>query len=162
MRRTSDSIGCGITVLLMLIFFAAGIGISIWGWSVLQNARVSESWPVTDGEILTSNVRIDNDDDGTSYFGDVTFRYAVDDVVYTSDTVSFGQYGSSNRGHAEEIVTKYPAGNGVTVHYDPADPGTAVLEPGVTGSSYFMLAFGAVFICIPLIVLPLMLRSRFR
>ena len=161
MRQTSDSIGCGITVFLMLVFLAAGIGISIWGWSVLQDARVSESWPVTDGEILSSNVRIDNDDDGTAYFGDVTFRYVVDDVVYTSDTVSFGQYGSSNRSHAEGIVTRYPTGNGVTVHYDPADPETAVLEPGVTWSSYFMLAMGVVFTCIPLIILPLTLRSRF-
>ena len=160
-RKNSDVMGCGITVFIMIVFFAAGIGISIWGWSVLQNARVSETWPTTDGEILTSNVRIDNDDDGTSYFGDVTFRYVVDDVVYTSDSVSFGQYGSSNRGHAEEIVARYPTGNGVTVHYDPADPETAVLEPGVTWSSYFILAMGAVFTCIPLIVLPLMLRSRF-
>ena len=161
MRESNDSIGCGITLFIMLAFLAAGIGISIWGWSVLQNARVSESWPATDGEVLSSSVRVVNDDDGTAYFGDVTFRYTVEDVVYTSDNVSFGQYGSGDRSHAEEIVAKYPAGSGVTVRYDPADPGTAVLEPGVTWSSYFMLAFGAVFICIPLIVLPLMLRSRF-
>lgn len=161
MRQSSDSAGCGITVFIMVLFLAAGIGISIWGWSVLQNARVSESWPVTDGEILSSNVRVDSDEDGTSYFGDVTFRYVVNDVVYTSDTVSFGQYGSSDRDLAESIVSRYPADNGVTVHYDPADPETAVLEPGVTWSSYLMLAFGAVFVCIPLVVLPLMLRRQF-
>lgn len=160
MRQTSDSIGCGMTAFLMLIFLAAGIGISIWGWSVLQNARVSESWPTTDGEILSSDVRVDNDEDGTSYFGDVTFRYFVDGIPYTSDNVSFGQYGG-DRDHAEGIVARYPAGSGVTVHYDPGNVETAVLEPGVTWSSYFMLGFGALFTCIPLIVLPLMLRSRF-
>ena len=159
-QRGSDSIGCGITVFLMLVFMAVGVGISIWGWSVLQNARVSESWPATDGEILSSVVREDTDEDGTSYFGDVTYRYFVADVAYTSDNVSFGQYGGE-RDHAEEIVARYPAGSGVTVHYDPADPETAVLEPGVTWSSYFMLAMGVVFTCIPLIVLPLTLRSRF-
>ena len=160
MRESNDSMGCGITVFLMLTFFAAGIGISIWGWSVLQDARVSESWPATDGEILSSNVREDTDEDGTSYFGDVTYRYSVDGISYVTDNVSFGQYGGS-RGHAEEIVDRYPAGSGGTVHYDPADPVTAVLEPGVTWSSYFLLIFGAVFVCIPLVVLPLMLRSRF-
>ena len=159
-QRGSDTIGCGITVFLMLVFMAVGVGISIWGWSVLQNARVSESWPATDGEILSSVVREDTDEDGTSYFGDVTYRYFVADVAYTSDSVSFGQYGGE-RDHAEEIVARYPAGSGVTVHYDPADPETAVLEPGVTWSSYFMLAMGALFTCIPIIVLPLMLRSRF-
>ncbi|MCA9954172.1 MAG: DUF3592 domain-containing protein [Anaerolineales bacterium] len=159
-QRGSDSIGCGITVFLMLVFMAVGVGISIWGWSVLQNARVSESWPATDGEILSSVVREDTDEDGTSYFGDVTYRYFVADVAYTSDNVSFGQYGGE-RDHAEEIVARYPAGSGVTVHYDPADPETAVLEPGVTWSSYFMLAMGALFTCIPIIVLPLTLRQRF-
>ena len=161
MRQSSDSIGCGITVFVMVVFLAAGIGISILGWSVLQNARISESWPVTDGEIISSNVRVDTDDDGTSYYGDVTFRYVVNDVVYTSDNVSFGQYGSSDRDLAESIVSRYPAGNGVTVHYDPAAPETAVLEPGVTWSSYLMLVFGAIFVCIALIVLPLMLRRQF-
>ncbi|MBK7896985.1 MAG: DUF3592 domain-containing protein [Candidatus Promineifilaceae bacterium] len=160
MRKNSDSMGCGATVLFTIVFFAVGIGLSIWGWSVLQNARVSESWPTTDGEILSSSVRVDRDEDGTSYFGDVTFRYLVDDFSYTSDNVSFGQYGG-DRDHAEAIVARYPAGSGVTVHYDPADPETAVLEPGVTWSSYMLLAMGALFTCIPLIVLPLMLRSRF-
>lgn len=159
-RQSSNTVGCVITTFIMLVFFAAGIGVSIWGWSVLQNARISDSWPTTDGEILSSNVRVDNDDDGTSYFGDVTFQYFVDDIPYTSDNVSFGQYGSSDRDHAASIVARYPAGEGVTVHYDPADPETAVLEPGVTWSSYFLLAMGGVFTCIPLIVLPLMLLRR--
>lgn len=160
-RRGSNAAGCATTFFLMAIFLAVGIGLSFWGWSVLENARVSESWPTTDGEILSSTVRVDTDEDGTSYFGDVTFRYSVDDIVYTSDNVSFGQYGG-NRDHAEEIVARYPAGSGVTVHYDPADVETAVLEPGVTWSSYMLLAMGGMFACVPLFMLPFMLRQRFR
>lgn len=151
-----------ITTFIMLVFLATGIGVSIWGWSILQNARASESWPATSGEILSANVRTDEDDDGTSYFGDVSFRYVVDDTPYTSKNVSFGQYGSGNRGHAEEIVARYPVGSQVTVYYDPDDATTAVLEPGVTWSSYFVLGIGAVFTCIPIVVLPRMLLRRRR
>ncbi len=160
LRRGSNIAGCATTFFLIAVFVVVGIGLAIWGWSVLQNARVSESWPTTDGQILSSNVREDRDEDGTSYFGDVTFGYFVDDISYTSDTVSFGQYGGE-RDHAEEIVARYPAGSGVTVYYDPADPETAVLEPGVTWSSYMLLGMGVLFTCIPLIILPFMLRQRF-
>lgn len=159
LRKNSGSMGCVGSGLFLLIFVGVGIGLSIWGWNVLQNARVSESWPTTSGEILSSSVRVDDDEDGTSYFGDVTFRYAVADLPYTSDTVSFGQYGS-NRSHAEEIVAKYPVGSQVTVYYDPNDAGTAVLEPGVTWSSYFVLGMGLSFTCFPLLFLPFMLLRR--
>lgn len=160
LRNNSNSMGCIGSGLFLLIFLAVGIGLSIWGWNVLQNARVSESWPTTSGEILSSSVRVDNDDDGTSYFGDVIFRYAVADLPYTSGTVSFGQYGSSNRSHAEEIVGKYPVGSRVTVYYDPEDVKTAVLEPGVTWSSYFIIGMGLLFTCLPLGLGPFMLLRR--
>lgn len=160
LQKSSNTMGCLGTMIFLLIFVGVGIGLSIWGWSVLQDARVSESWPATDGEILSSTIRVDTDEDGTSYFGDVTFRYFVDDVAYTSDNVSFGQYGSSDRDHAEEIVARYPAGSGATVHYDPAEPETAVLEPGVTWSSYMLLGMGVLFICIPVIIMPFALLRR--
>lgn len=156
-RQDSNSLGCLGTSIFLLIFIAIGVGFSLWGWSVLQDARASESWPTTSGEILSSNVRVDDDDEGTSYFGDVSFRYVVNDKVFTSDNVSFGQYGSGNRSHAEGIVARYPVGGQVTVYYDTNEPQTAVLEPGVTWSSYFLLGMGALFTCIPLITAPFML-----
>jgi len=74
------------------------------------------------------------------------------DRQYSADMVSFGQYGSSSRSHAEEIVNRYPTGRTVAVYYDPSDPGTAVLEPGVTWSSYMILGIGLSFVLISLAV----------
>lgn len=152
-RTRGSSSGCFITVLLGVIFFAVGIGLSWWGWRILQNAQVSESWPSTSGEITASSIRTDHDDDGTTYHAEVRFAYVVDDQRYNEDTVSFGQYGSSNRSHAEEIVSRYPTGQAVTVYYDPADPATAVLEPGVTWSSYMILGMGLLFAIIAVFLL---------
>ncbi|MCB8966761.1 MAG: DUF3592 domain-containing protein [Chloroflexota bacterium] len=161
MKVAGKGCGCIGTTIFLGIFVVVGIGISYWGWHILQNARVSLSWPTTDGQITSSYVREDRDEDGTSYFGDVTYTYAVNDVRYTSDMVNFGQYGGS-RNHAQEIVDKYPEGNGVTVSYDPNDPETAVLEPGVTGGSYLVLGLGIIFVVFPLLMAPFMLIGTLR
>lgn len=159
MRR---GFGCIGSVLLAAIFFVVGGAVSWWGWDILQNARISENWPGTTGEITYSDVRTSRDEDGTTYHADVEFAYVVDDRRYESDTVSFGQYGSSNRRHAAEIVDRYPVGTQVSVYYDPAVPDTAVLEPGVTWSSYFVLGLGLIFVCTSLIIAPAMLFARRR
>lgn len=154
--------GCIGLFLFSGIFFLAGAGVSWWGWNILQDSRRSESWPTTDGQITYSGVRESRDDDGTTYYADVEFAYVVDDRRYTADTVSFGQYGSSNRRHAAGIVAQYPVGQEVAVYYDPAVPETAVLEPGVTWSSYMVLGIGLLFVCSSFIMLPLSLLSRWR
>lgn len=147
--------------LFSFIFFAAGIGISIYGWTVLQNARVSETWPTVRGQIVQSNVRESTDEDGTTYSANVRFRYAVEDQSYTADTVSFGQYGSSNSKHAQEIVNKYEYGGSVWVYYNSEKPQTAVLEPGTTWSSFAILGFGFIFAIVGLGVFLLFLsRNR--
>ncbi len=159
MRR---GMGCFGSIIFVGIFFVVGVAVSWWGWGILQNARVSENWPSTGGQITYSDVRVDHDEDGTTYHADIDFAYVVDDHRYTADTVSFGQYGSSNRSHAEEILARYPVGQAVTVYYDPAEPETAVLEPGVTWSSYMVLGIGLLFACISIIMAPAMLFGRFR
>lgn len=161
MRR---GLGCVGLVLFSGIFFLVGAAVSWLGWGIWQNARQSESWPSTNGQITYSGVRESHDDDGTTYHAQVEFAYVVDDQRYTADTVSFGQYGSSNRRHAADIVANYPQGMAVTVYYNPAAPETAVLEPGVTWSSYLVLVIGLIFVCSSFIMLPLAMLSgrRFR
>ena len=159
MRRGSGCVG---STLFFGIFFAVGVGISIYGWTVLQNGRDSENWPSTQGQIVNSAVRVSSDEDGTTYHADVTFDYVVNDHRYTGDEVSFGQYGSSNRNHAREIVARYASGTGVLVYYNPEQSQTAVLEPGVTWSSFFILGMGLCFSIIPSIGIPLRTLSRRR
>jgi hypothetical protein len=152
--------GCVGTTLFAGIFFVVGIAASYWGWTILRNARISNGWPATQGEIIASSVRADTDEDGTTYHADVTFSYVVEDHRYSSETVSFGQYGSSNRKHAEEIVRTYQPGEKVPVYYNPDEPKTAVLEPGVTTSSYMVLGIGLCFAILPAIIVPISLFRR--
>lgn len=153
--------GCFGSFLFLGIFFAVGAGLSWWGWGILQDARVSETWPSSPGQITHSEIDEDRDEDGTSYHADIAFEYAVNDQRYAGDTVNFGQYGGSY-GHAEEIVNKYPVGESVQVYYDPNEPTTAVLEPGVSGGSYLVLGIGLCFAGVPFIFGPFMLIGALR
>ena len=132
------------------LFALIGIGMTVWGIGILKDAKASTSWPTVQGEITGSRIdkSTSRDSDGhtdTTYRADVTYRYAVEDAEYTGDTVSFGEYGSDRRSHADRIVKRYPVGKEVKVHYDPEKPEKAVLEPGVTWSSYLVLGMGLFF-----------------
>ena len=151
----------GGSLLFILIFFAAGIGMTVWGGIVIRNASISEGWPPTQGEITSSYISSSSDEDGTSYSADIEFKYVVNDRWLTGDVVNFGEYGSGNMSHAEGIVNRYPTRKIVTVYYNPEQPETAVLEPGLTWSSYFILFMGIIFLIIPAIIFGTILRSGF-
>lgn len=135
-------------VILGLLFFAAGIGMVFWwGIPTLQKAKASTSWPTTRGVVVASDIERDVSEDhddrrSVTYHARVTCEYTVAGTIYNCNTVSFGQYGSSNRNHARQIVNRYPVGKTVDVHYDPEKPASAVLEPGVSLISYLALGAG--------------------
>jgi hypothetical protein len=147
--------------LFALPFLAAGIAMMVlWGIPTLQKAKTSTSWPTTRGVVIDSDMerKVDN---GTgrhrsrsiTYHAHVTYEYAVDGTEYNCSTVSFGQYGSSSRNHALQIVNRYPVGKTIEVHYDPDRPESAVLEPGVSFSSYLGLGLGGVFAVVGAVLL---------
>jgi len=149
----------GGSFLFILVFFAVGIGMTVWGGIVIRNASISEGWPSTQGEITSSYIRSSTDEDGTSYFADIEFKYVVNDRWLEGDMVNFGEYGTSDMSHAEGIVDRYPIGKMVTVYYNPEQPETAVLEPGLTWSSYFILFMGIIFLIVPAIIFASLLRQ---
>ncbi len=153
--------GCLGSFFFLAAFLAAGAGLSYWGWTILQDARASANWPSVQGQITQSVIEESRDEDGTSYGAEIRYEYVVNDQQYTGDVVNFGEY-SGNYSHAEEIVNRYTVGQSVPVYYDPAEVTTAVLEPGVSTSSYFVLAMGLCFASVSFIFGPIMLFSRFR
>ena len=135
-------------------------GLLWWGVTTARNASVSRNWPAVPGTITVSQVTISTDEDGTTYYADVQFKYVVNDRWHTAATVNFGEYGSGSRSHADKIVARYPPGSPVTVYYNPDEPNTAVLEPGVTWGSYFNIFMALLFFIIPAIILISAWRRR--
>lgn len=88
-------------------------------------ARESVRWPATEGEVV--DVAVFRAGGGGAR---IVYRYTVDGRAHESRRIAFV---NRARGRTRsELAAEYPAGRAVTVRYDPDDPETAVLEPGVT------------------------------
>ena len=147
--ETSKGKGCIGLFFSMGIFLLIGLGLTYWGWNILQNARASASWPTANGIITQSVVSHSTDSDGgDTYSPEVTYSYKVDNTNYINSTIKFGENSYGNRGKAEEIAGNYHVGKKVTVYYDPEKPDHSVLEPGVSAGSYIVIGIGVFFIII--------------
>jgi len=134
------------TGLIGLAFLGVGVGVALFlGLPTLQHAKASTSWPEAPGQITVSSIRTQVNKGKRTYWAEVDYEYTVDGAQHTGNTVSFGAARNSNRLLVEKVVDRYPVGQAVKVHYDPASPDVSVLEPGVTFGAYFGLILGGVF-----------------
>ena len=117
----------------------------------LRRSKQSESWPFTEGEVVSSHVKSRHDSDGdTSYSAAVRYEYEVNGTTYVSRTISFGRKLYFGRASAEDVAAMYPVGEKVTVYYDPNNPKIATLEPGISVGSFIVLGLSAVFLIVGL------------
>ncbi len=139
----------GFHLLFVWSFLFAGIATLGWGiWNSLE-AFSSRSWPEAVGKITFSTVASYESDSNsgttTMFYPDIRYNYSVNGKEFTGNKVDLGEYSSSDVGYAQKITARYPVGKSVRVYYDPAHPGTAVLEPGFTGGLWIPLVIGGVF-----------------
>jgi uncharacterized protein DUF3592 len=91
-------------------------------------AAASRNWPTVPGVVETSKVERRQGRWAAFYKLALGYRYEVDGRRYAGDTVQFGPARVTAWELIESLADKYPAGAQVTVHYDPDDPGSSVLE----------------------------------
>jgi hypothetical protein len=75
----------------------------------------------------------------------VEYSYRVEDRDYHGTRLAFGADVAGAQARAEATVARYPAGRTVTVHFDPANPSSAVLEPHVAFAWWTLLLAMAFF-----------------
>ena len=126
-------------------FFLCGIIVLFFGLRSMLSASASKGWPSSSGRIEISRVEDHSSSDGTTYHAEVAYIFSVDGIQHRSNRVAYGDYGSSDPEHAQEIVNRYPAGSIVDVFYNPQKPSEAVLETGIKGQAYFLPSLGACF-----------------
>ena len=98
------------------------------GWDQAR-ARASRTWPTVSGLVQSS--KIERRLTGLPmlvYKLALSYSYHVAGNAYEGDTVQFGPKYVKARAMIEALAEKYPPGVAVTVHYDPSDPGTSVIE----------------------------------
>ncbi|OQY06105.1 MAG: hypothetical protein B6I22_06265 [Desulfobacteraceae bacterium 4572_123] len=150
--------------LIILIFFAFIVLIGLIGaWNNYKNAKASESWPSTNGFIISSMVKTDlgkSDDDEPKYKASITYKYTIDGIEYTGERISFSAGTFLKKGKADSLVFRYPKGKKVKVYYDPEKLHDAVLERGRSSSMNFPIVIGIFVIFICLIPILRVLRKK--
>jgi len=96
-----------------------------------QGAR-TRSWESVEGEVLATAVETRESVEAAHHYEPmVSYRYTVDGQEYLANEIVQFDVSYSARSEAEEVTADYRSGSSVTVYYDPADPASALLEPGV-------------------------------
>lgn len=116
----------------------------------LRDAARAASFPAAPGVIVTSRAvpagGAGAGDDASSA-PQIEYRFHVGEDVYTGTRVHSGPGGFDATGTAAELLARYPEGKPVAVYYDPEDPRTAMLVPGIVPADLLvamvMLPFGA-------------------
>lgn len=152
-----------LSVVSVIAVFIGVAGLFILGfglWRLARGAR-TRGWHTVPGTVLTSNTiarrvqRLRSEDESeeapemqTLYLPEVKYSYCVAGREYTGDHVRLFELQISNQEAARSVAARYPQGASVTVHYNPADPSQAVLEPGSGASAWMILAaaFGCFFV----------------
>ncbi|MCB8944514.1 MAG: DUF3592 domain-containing protein [Ardenticatenaceae bacterium] len=161
MSTQSKSGGCLGTIGVAFIFLLVGGGLCFWGWNILQDARASASWPTAVGLITRSEVTESTDaEGGDSYSPEVTYTYQVNSLSYVGNRIKFGENSYNSRNRAQEIAANYPVNKEITVFYEPTQPDNSVLEAGVSSGSYIVLAIGALFVFLTVLMIPIALLTR--
>jgi Protein of unknown function (DUF3592) len=128
------------TLPLMLTGF--GLVLLLFFINARRSSQQAASWPAVRGKIIRSEVEQyeERDSDGrlqTEYRPVVEFSYPVHGREYYGNQIKRGLEVSAGKAYAEKVVTTYPVGSAVTVHYDPNDPTSAALE-NPTGASWIV------------------------
>lgn len=135
-----------------LIFLGFAITCSYLGVKTFWQSLASYRWPTVAGVVTYSGTKkLSGGKGGPSIYADISYKYVVNEMEFESDKISFGQWGSGGGGHAQKLTNKYPVAKTVKVHYNPADPAIAVIEPGGVGA-FFYAAFLMFFALLGLLI----------
>lgn len=130
---------------LMEAFGAAviGFGFGAYAYGIIRGLR-SRTWPTVSGEVTDADVEVFHGRGGVLYTPLIRYTYSVAGRNYESERVLFGYGDFYTRRGAEAVRAAYPTGGAVTVYYDPTDPRSSVLRPGVGTRTWIVLGlFGA-------------------
>ncbi|GEM_PF-7030050 len=152
--KNSMSREAGYVALLILAFVALAFDIAQFPGSYRQ-FRTSH-YAQVQGRIIRS--RLDGPHRGGSYNVDIEYTYTIDNRGFGGNTWRFAKGFALDYSAAEAISTSHPVNGPVTVYYDPKDPSSSLLSPGLNKGDFFFLLIFLPFnlILVGVIVLPIL------
>jgi hypothetical protein len=131
-------------------FILGGAFALFYGIRGVIRGKASFSWPTIRGVIQESSIehKVSFDSHGGgagTYHAKLRYAFVLEGVTHSGSRVAYGDFGSSDPSHAQNIVNRYPVGKEVTVHYMPGDPDESVLEPGTNFGTWIVPLIGFAF-----------------
>lgn len=124
--------------LLVLGFVLFSVGVVC-----LQSKEGSAFWSSVSGEVIASRTVIQSDEKGSVYIPIIRYRYDVRGQTFEGDRVTFSQsFSGTTEKAAEEILSRYPAGDSVRVFYNSINPKAAVLVRDRSVGGWLLLVIG--------------------
>ncbi len=128
------------------LFILVGIAqVFLSSGRAIRAAR-SLSWPTADAVVLSSDVVTTTTERGqrvsTQIEAVVEYAYMIRGQEYRTSRIYFTG-GASSYAAARELVVQFPTGTAVKAFYDPENPSTAVLRPGVSSLDFLSIGLAA-------------------
>ena len=143
------------------IFGLGGLGGILYAVFDGLRSRRSAGWPSTSGRVVESEFRLfreqrsgphDHRERPPNALAHMRYEYHVAGRRYIGHRIRWTDV-RLGESAASEWIAAYPVGRAVTVHYDPAAPQKAVLEPGAAvAGSCSLIVGGAFFLGIALVM----------
>jgi len=142
------------------VLCVVGIGLGVGGFASRRKAKEASAWPTVPGKVSSAEVIVHKESGvnakghkvrRVSYEAAIKYSYTVEDKLHHGKRVGLAD-GSGGKTHAEKLVELYGASTEVQVHYNPADPKDAILDPRENGSGR-QFAIGGALIAVGLVIL---------
>ena len=115
---------------------AVGMEILFYGIYVWLSAEAQVKWPVVQAKIVSSQVKRVR----RSSRKRTTYRKRSE--VDYSYSVSGQSFQGSQHSTSSQLSRRYPTGSMTSIHYDPANPSSSIIEPDLfTGRAYTWAGF---------------------
>lgn len=146
---------------IAFVFFVAGLFLFLYDIGGLYYGIQSRGWPSVQGEITVARITTEmipwrNRTRGVSRL-EIEYRYSVNDVTFTGERVSAGRRSVN---YPEQMISEFPVGKTVMVHFQPDDHSVSFLKTGIDKATYLYAGAGALILGIAIAFLIVGLRTK--
>jgi hypothetical protein len=131
---------------LLFICLCVYVGSFVFVFYSIPNAIRAKNFPtvigtITSGGVSSSKLGIGQSAEDRLNVHQVCIEYVyrVDGVTHKAYKRVWHEFTSSYQAYHQRIAARYPQGKEVVVYYDPKNPKSAVLEPGVCTGAFLGL-----------------------
>jgi hypothetical protein len=128
--------------LFISIFYIAGFYMLKQAYDDYTKAKNALNWPTTTAQITSCELITNYDsEDGNTYEVQTEYRYSSNGSSYRNDVIAFGYSSSSSKAEHQKILDKLKKAKKIHINYNPEDPRSSVIVPGVNKSIITMFLF---------------------